>query len=147
MKHLVKLTLALFTMLYGYGNASAFTHQNGEIVVGSSSITSTLVNTVSFTTSAARSLTIYIVGETTNPTTIYASITATAYSTAGGSKGPFSHSFTIYTTNSGFTNDPISFTCNGLTTPVYWEITIKLHSSVGSGYRCDFEAFYQSSGN
>jgi hypothetical protein len=119
-------------------------HQTGDVILASSSMASEYESTIIMSTQPAPTTTVFLIAETTMPTTVYTQVTATPYAQNGTKGQAITTSYAIYSSSSGFTNSPLQLHTNDLSTPIYWEITIATSSYIGGGFRCNFECYYNT---
>jgi hypothetical protein len=119
-------------------------HQTGDVIAASTSMTSALENKVSMSTTHMPKHKFFIAASTTNPTTLYMTVTINAYASGSSSPEEKTVSLTVYSPNSGFINTPVEISYPSMSVPMHVDISITTRSSLGSGYRCDFECYYNT---
>jgi hypothetical protein len=145
MKQVKKLAFAAIAMLLSSMSLlAAIPHQTGDVIAASTSMTSVLENKVSMSTTHMPKHKFFIAADTNNPTTLHMTVTVQAY--ASGSSTPVENtvSLTVYSPNSGFVNTPVEISYPSMSVPMRVDISITTRSSLGSGYRCDFECYYNT---
>jgi hypothetical protein len=130
-----------------FSASAEITHRTGDVILGSATMTEQEHNVTISSNIPCSKKAIHVVAETTGGTTLHGHATATYVMNGGASKlaAPTSANLTIYPKNSGFDNDPITFTRDEqMSGDATWTVSITVSSSIPAATKINFEVYYNT---